>query len=63
MGVMDWISEMEMMFESCDCINKQKTTLEVTLLKTGVLSWWELLVDTMFKGEASKMYWEVFGTT
>ncbi|XP_023738586.1 uncharacterized protein LOC111886570 [Lactuca sativa] len=35
MEVMDWISEMEMMFEICDCSNKQKTALMVTLLKTG----------------------------
>ena len=38
---------MEMMFESCDCINKQKTVLGVTQLKTEVLSWWKLLADTM----------------
>ena len=47
---MDWIFEMMMMFESCNCSNKQKTALAVTLLKTGVFSWWKLLVDTMPKG-------------
>ena len=27
--VMDWIFEIEMMFESCECSNKQKTVLTV----------------------------------
>ena len=48
------------MFESCECSNRQKTALAVTLLKFGVLSWWKLLADSMPKGEASKMSWEDF---
>ncbi|KAL7618843.1 hypothetical protein Lser_V15G00012 [Lactuca serriola] len=58
--IMDWISEMEMVFESCDCSNKQKTVFAVRQLKTGVLSWWKLLADTMPRGEALKMSWEEF---
>ena len=58
--VMDWISEMETMFESCECRNRQKTALAIPLLKSGVLSWWKLLADSMPKGEASKMSWEDF---
>ena len=58
--VMDWISEMEMMFDSCNCSNKQKTALVVTMLKSVVLSWWKLLADTMPKGEANMMSWEDF---
>ena len=58
--VMNWISEMETMFESCECSNRQKTALAVPLLKSGVLSWWKLLADSMPKGEASKMSWEDF---
>ena len=45
--IMDWVSEMEMVFESCDGINKQKTVFAVRQLKTGVLSWWKLLADIM----------------
>ena len=58
--IMDWISEMEMVFESCDCSNKQKTVFAVRQLKTGVLSWWKLLADMMPRGEALKMSWESF---
>ena len=58
--VMDWISEMETMFESCECSNRQKTALAIPLLKSGVLSWWKLLAGSMPKGEASKMSWEEF---
>ena len=58
--VMNWISEMETMFESCECSNKQKTALVIPLLKSGLLSWWKLLADSMPKGEASKMSWEDF---
>ena len=57
---MDWISERETMFGSFDCSNKKKTALAVPLLKSGVLSWWKLLANTMPKGEASKMSWEDF---
>ena len=52
--VMDWVSEMETMFESCECSNRQKTALAIPLLKSGVVSWWKLLADSMPKGEASK---------
>ena len=58
--IMDWISEMEMVFESCSCSEKQKTVFAVRQLKTGVLSWWKLLADTMPRGEALKMSWEEF---
>ena len=58
--VINWISEMETMFESCECSNRQKTALAVPLLKSGVLSWWKLLADSMPKGEANKMSWEDF---
>ena len=58
--IMDWISEMEMVFESCDCSEKQKTVFAVRQLKTGVLSWWKLLADTMPRGEALKMSWDEF---
>ena len=58
--VMDWISEMETMFESCECSNRQKTALAIPLLKSGVLSWWKLLAGSMPKGEPSKMSWEEF---
>ena len=51
---------METMFESCESTNRQKTALAVPLLKSGVLSWWKLLADSMPKGEASKMSWEDF---
>ena len=58
--IMDWISEMEMVFESCSCNEKQKTVFAVRQLKTGVLSWWKLLADTMPQGEALRMSWEEF---
>ena len=58
--VINWISEMEMVFESCDCSEKQKTVFAVIQLKTGVLSWWKLLADTMPWGEALKMSWDEF---
>lgn len=58
--IMDWISEMEMVFESCDCSEKQKTVFAVRQLKTGVLSWWKILADTMPRGEALKMSWDEF---
>ncbi|XP_023763286.1 uncharacterized protein LOC111911773 [Lactuca sativa] len=51
---------MEMIFESCNCSDKQKTVFAVRQLKTRVLSWWRLLVDTMPHGEALKMSWEMF---
>ena len=57
---MDWIYEMETMFESCECSNRQKTALAVPLLRSGAVSWWKLLANTMPKGEASKMSWEDF---
>ena len=58
--IMDWISEMEMVFESCDYSNKHKTVFVVRQLKTGVLSWWKLLADTMPLGKALKKSWEEF---
>ncbi|KAL7591377.1 uncharacterized protein LOC111880758 [Lactuca sativa] len=58
--IMDWISEKEMGFESCNCSDKQKTVFAVRQLKTGVLRWWKLLVDTMPHGEALKISWEMF---
>ena len=58
--IMDWISEMEIVFESCNCSDKKKTVFAVTQLKTGVLSWWKLLADTIPRGEALKMSWETF---
>ena len=58
--IMDWISEMEMVFESCDCSEKQKTVFVVRQQKTGVLSWWKLLADTVPRGEALRMSWEEF---
>ena len=36
--VMDWISEIEMVLESCGCNNRQKTVFAIGQLKTGVLS-------------------------
>ena len=53
--VMNWISEMEIVFESYNCSNKQSTFLIVRQLKTGVLSWWKLLANTMPKGEANNI--------
>ncbi|XP_023773078.1 uncharacterized protein LOC111921732 [Lactuca sativa] len=58
--VIDWISEIEMVFDSCDCSDRQKTIFIVRKLKIGVLSWWKLLTNTMPKGEAIKMLWEKF---
>lgn len=37
MTVMDWIYEMEMVFERWDCSNKPKTIFVTRQLKTGVL--------------------------
>lgn len=58
--IRDQIYEMEMVSDSCNCSNRQKPVLIVRQLKTGVLSWWKLLADTMPKGEASNMPWEYF---
>lgn len=58
--IMEWIREMEMEFESCDCSNKRKTVLAVRRLKTEVLSWWKRMASTMPKGEVGRMSWEVF---
>ena len=58
--IMDWISEMEMVFESCNCSDKHKTVFAVRQLKTKVLRWWKLLAYTMPKGETSNMSWEDF---
>lgn len=54
--VIEWISKMEMVFESYDYGNRKKTILEVRQLKKEVLSWRKLLVDSMPKGEARKIY-------
>ena len=53
--IRDWISEIEMVFESCNSSNKQKIVLTVRQLKTKVLSWWKLLADTMPHREALSM--------
>lgn len=56
----DRILEMEMVFKSRNSSNLQKNVLAVEQLKTGVLSWWKLLADSMLKGDARKMSWEIF---
>ena len=58
--IMDWIFEMEMVFESYNSSNKQKTVFAVSQLKNGVLSWLKLLADTMPWGKALRMSWEAF---
>ncbi|KAL7594215.1 hypothetical protein Lser_V15G28366 [Lactuca serriola] len=58
--VINWISEMETIFESCECIKRQKTALAIPMLKSRVLSWWKLLTNSMPNGEASKVSWEDF---
>ena len=50
--IIDWISEIEMVFESCNYSDKQKTVFSVRQIKIGVLSWWKLLGDTMPWGKA-----------
>lgn len=57
---MGWISKMEMVFDKCECSDRQKIILEVKKLKTGVLGWWKLLVDSMPMGEEREMSWENF---
>ena len=47
MEIMDWISKMKMVIDSCNYSNKQKIVFAVIKLKTVVLSWWKLLADTM----------------
>ena len=51
---------MEMVFDKCECSDRQKIILEVKKLKTGVLGWWKLLVDSMPMGEEREMSWENF---
>lgn len=58
--IMDWISEIEMVFERCNCSNRQKTIFVVRQLKTWELSWWKLLAQIMPQGEAIKMSWGNF---
>ena len=45
--IMVRISEMEMIFETCNSSDKQKTVFAVRQLKTTVLSWCKLLSNTM----------------
>ncbi|XP_023763492.1 uncharacterized protein LOC111911959 [Lactuca sativa] len=51
---------MEMIFESYNCSDKQKTVFAIRQLKTGVLSRWELLEDTIPRREALRMSREAF---
>lgn len=55
---MDCISEIEMVFESYDCNNGQKTFFAVRKLNIRVLSWCKMFTETMPKGEEIKMSWE-----
>lgn len=57
---MEWISEMEMVFNSYDCNDRQERIFVARQLKTRVLSWWKLLGDSMPNGEERKMLWENF---
>lgn len=57
---MEWIFEMEMVFESCDCSDRKNIVFAVEQLKTRVLSWWKLLVDSIRKGGSFKLSWEMF---
>lgn len=58
--LMEWIHEMEMIFEWCDCSNKWKTIFAARHLKTRVLSWWKQMASTMPKGKVRRMSWEHF---
>ncbi|KAJ9556379.1 hypothetical protein OSB04_010993 [Centaurea solstitialis] len=55
-----WVEEMEMVFETCRCVDEDKVVYARSMLKVDALSWWNL--ETGGKGSelVRKMTWDGF---
>ena len=59
-GVMDWISEMELAFMTCGCRGKLQTTYAVRQFRGGAVRWWNTLGKILSPNEPLQLTWAEF---
>ena len=59
-GVMDWISEMELAFMTCGCRGKLQTIYAVRQFRGGAVRWWNTLGKTLSPSEPLQLSWAEF---
>ena len=59
-GVMDWISKMQLAFMTCGCKGKLQTIFAVRQFRGGVVRWWNSLGNTISPNEPLQLTWAEF---
>lgn len=59
-AILHWITEMEQIFDLCECKEEQKVKFAVRMLKGEALSWWNMTWMLLGKEIVSRLTWDEF---
>ena len=58
--VMQWLREIDQVFDSCDCEPEHRVKYVVRMLKGRALLWWDTVVAAIDRAEIDRMSWSDF---
>jgi len=59
-GSMEWLDDIEVVFDSCDCPEDKKVLCATRMLKKSARDWWKGTIVSMTPGVLSAMPWGTF---